>query len=307
MTGKILFSFCAILSIFISACFAAEQTPQQALLAELGCEKALIMNGDDLGRSKWSNEGILKAFREGILTSTSLMTANLAANEAYELIKQNPDLDVGVHFVLARDDAPGNLFPPLSPIDKVPHLVGDKGYFITDINWLIANVPKKEMGIELSAQTLAAYDHGVDVTHMDCHKGFYHLYDKKSVSVATKLAAKYDLPIRWTGRTTDAVLKKNGIIVPDFTTMVNMRDPYESKKEKFLKMLSDMKPGITEVVFHPATGGFSEDEARDRMGDLALALDPDVRNAIEENGICLLGYRRVRDFQRKWRQQHAGD
>nr|HPI76320.1 ChbG/HpnK family deacetylase [bacterium] len=116
----------------------AQVSPAQQFLAEIGCEKGLIMNGDDLGRSKWSNEGVLKAATEGALSSTSLMTAALGAQEAYEVIRNNPKLDVGVHLTLARDDAPGNLYSPLSPADKVPNLLNEQGFFITDLNTLFA-------------------------------------------------------------------------------------------------------------------------------------------------------------------------
>lgn len=292
----------AVIAILISALACAvycAADPQQKFMEEIGCEKALIVNADDLGRSKWSNEGIVKAYREGIVTSMSLMAPALEAEAAYDIVRENPDLDVGVHFVLARDDVEKNLYSPLSPPEKVASLIDDNGYFITDVNEIITAVPQKEMGIELSAQTKALYDNGVDVTHLDCHKAFYHLFDKKSVYVATRLARKYNLPIRWTGRHNDRVLIKNRIIVPNQTTMVNMRDPYEKKKETFLGMLDRMKPGITEIVCHPATGGFTPEEAKWRSGDLQLVLDPDVRAAVEKNGICLIGYRQLRDFQRK--------
>lgn len=281
----------------------AQVSPQQELLAGLGCEKGLIMNGDDLGRSKWSNEGVLKAASEGVLTSTSLMTAALGASAAYDVIKNNPKLDVGVHLTLARDDAPGNLYSPLSPADKVPNLLNEQGFFITDLNTLFAKASIGEMGMELTAQVDAAYENGVDVTHLDCHKGFYHLYDKKSLSVTLKLAEKHDLPIRWTGRPNDPALVRAGIIVPDYTTMVNMKDPYDKKKESLLKVVAELKPGITEVVFHPAVGGWDEAEAEMRTGDLGLALDPEVRAAIENSpGLCLVGWRQLRDFQRARRK-----
>ncbi len=283
---------------------AKTETPQRMFLKEIGCEKALIINADDLGRSEWSNEAILKGFNEGILTSTSIMTADLYVNEAYELVKANPKLDVGVHLTLARDDTPGHEYGPLVGAAKVPHLVDANGWFLTTINHL-ATVPQDEMDLELSAQVKAAYDRGVDVTHLDCHKGFYHAFDKKSLAVAIKLAKQYDLPLRWAGRPSDLILKKNGIVVTDGLNGDNLRDTVENRKKSFLSYLNNLKPGLYEYYFHPATGGFDENEAVSREGELSIVLDPEVKQAIKDNGICLVGYKQLRDFQRKLRKENS--
>ena len=68
-----------------------------------------------------------------------------------------------------------------------------------------------------------------------------------------------------------------------------------------------MKPGIYEYFIHPATGGYDEDEANTREGELKIALDPDIRQAIKDNNVCLIGYRDLRDFQRKWRKERTSE
>jgi chitin disaccharide deacetylase len=290
----------AVLSAALLAAGGAE-TPQQQFLKQIGCEKALIVNADDLGRSKWSNEGILKGFNEGILTSTSLMATGLAADDAYRMIRENPKLDVGVHLVLARDDAPGDNERPLSPIDKVKDLVDADGLFITDANRAVAAASKQEIELELTAQVKAVAGNGVDITHLDCHKGFYHTYDKKSLGVTLALASLYDVPIRWAGSSADKPLVKIGLVVPDRMFMMSMSTPHEKKKKMYLEGIAGLKPGITEFVLHPATGGYSEAEAKDRQSELSIALDPDIRQALKDNNVCLVGYRDLRDFQRKRR------
>ena len=54
--------------------------------------KSLIVNGDDFGYSREVNAGIIRAHREGILTSTSLMVAEAARDEAAALAPQLIDL-----------------------------------------------------------------------------------------------------------------------------------------------------------------------------------------------------------------------
>ena len=275
-----------------------ELTPQQVLLQELGVTKAVIFNGDDIGRTEWSNEGIVEAFEQGLLTSTSLMTPALFRDQAYDIIASNPQLDVGVHLVLARDDMPGNVYGPLTPADQVPSLVDDQGHFFTSIAPL-GKANKNEVYKELTAQIEHALAHGVDVTHLDCHMGWYHDYNPKTLKPVLALAAKYELPIRWQGSSSDPMLVKKGIVVPDHLDAINGRQPFEDKKQHLIDALNDLKPGITEFVIHPASGGYDEGEQHMRTTDLALMLDPDVRAAIENNGIALIGYRHLRDIQRR--------
>lgn len=62
--------------------------------------RRLIVNADDFGRSPSINAAVIRAHREGILTSASLMVNEPAFAEAVELAKQNPKLGVGLHLTL---------------------------------------------------------------------------------------------------------------------------------------------------------------------------------------------------------------
>jgi hopanoid biosynthesis associated protein HpnK len=60
----------------------------------------LIVNGDDFGSSHGANNAIIRAHREGILTSTSLMVNGNAADHAVRLARENKTLGVGIHVTL---------------------------------------------------------------------------------------------------------------------------------------------------------------------------------------------------------------
>ena len=62
--------------------------------------KKLILNADDFGMTRGVNEGIVRAHREGILTSTTLMANGEAFDDAVERARANPQLGVGCHLVL---------------------------------------------------------------------------------------------------------------------------------------------------------------------------------------------------------------
>ena len=67
--------------------------------------KQLIVNADDLGLTPGVNRGILRAFRDGIVTSASLLVTGSAFEEAVTLARQNPELDVGLHLALVEERA----------------------------------------------------------------------------------------------------------------------------------------------------------------------------------------------------------
>src|ERR1051325_11343648 len=62
--------------------------------------RRLIVNADDFGRSSSINKAIIRAYREGILTSASLMVNEPSCAEAVALAKQNPNLGIGLHLTM---------------------------------------------------------------------------------------------------------------------------------------------------------------------------------------------------------------
>src|SRR5258706_13042294 len=59
--------------------------------------RRLIVNADDFGRSRSINQAVIRAHKEGILTTASLMVNEPAFAEAVELAKANPTLGIGLH------------------------------------------------------------------------------------------------------------------------------------------------------------------------------------------------------------------
>jgi hopanoid biosynthesis associated protein HpnK len=62
--------------------------------------RRLIVNADDFGRSASINQAVIRAHREGILTTASLMVNEPACEEAVALARENPELGVGLHLTL---------------------------------------------------------------------------------------------------------------------------------------------------------------------------------------------------------------
>ena len=84
--------------------------------------RRLIVNADDFGRSSSINQAVIRAHREGILTTTSLMVNEPASEEAVALARENPTLGVGLHLTLLCGHS-------ALPHQEIPGLVNAKGEF----------------------------------------------------------------------------------------------------------------------------------------------------------------------------------
>ena len=84
--------------------------------------RRLIANADDFGRSASINQAVIRAHREGILTTASLMVNEAACEEAVALAREHPNLGVGLHLTLLCGHS---ALPP----EAIPGLVNARGEF----------------------------------------------------------------------------------------------------------------------------------------------------------------------------------
>lgn len=260
----------------------------------IGADVVLIINGDDFGKSLSSNAGVEQATEKGVLTSTTMIMCGLHVPEAMEYVRTHPKMDAGVHLNLLME----NTMPPygpLTPVSEVPSLVDAKGYFHTNLTFVPA-MKSGEVEKELEAQIKKALDLGMDVTHIDSHMGFYH-GDLRIFKITLKLSKKYGLPMRFPNpgfaNTADAA----GILTTNDILFDLGKYQGKEKVDHFVTWLKGLKPGIYEVVDHPATFGPDEKDVW-RKEDMELTWNDEVVKTIKDRGIRLTGYRALRDFQR---------
>lgn len=132
--------------------------------------RCLIVNADDLGLSRGTNLAIERAFRQGIVTSASLMVNMAAFEHAVEhVVRANPGLGIGLHLCLTSGR-------PVSPPDELPLLVGADGQFrhgflgLLRILALHGAVAREQIARELEAQALRLDAAGVAIDHVNGHQ-----------------------------------------------------------------------------------------------------------------------------------------
>jgi chitin disaccharide deacetylase len=127
----------------------------------------VIVNADDFGRSQEINQAIIRAHREGVLTSCSLMVTGAAFDEAVRLAKENPRLGVGIHLVTVVGQS-------VLPHAEIPSLVDEQQNFSNDPNqaglkYYFSPQARRELRRELAAQFAKFAATGLPFSHIDGH------------------------------------------------------------------------------------------------------------------------------------------
>jgi len=276
-------------------------------------EKRVIVNADDFGFSPGVSAGIVRACREGIVTSTTL-TANMpAAGEALSLLAETPGLGVGVHLNACQG-------PPLSEPARAL-LADDDG----QMNWtaprllracLFSRRRAEAVAAEFEAQIQWALDHGIAPTHLDSHR---HIHGWPAFFTrVTALAERYN--IRFVRRPVEKLPGGPWPRAPRkqrrVRWLLNLLEPLRGPSERVVttgtwgiahtgaidatwltRAAASVPPGVTEWMVHP---GQADDmpagQTRLRAGreaELAALCDPAVADAFGAQGVELTHYGRL--------------
>jgi hopanoid biosynthesis associated protein HpnK len=133
--------------------------------------RRLIVNADDFGRSHSINQAVIRAHREGILTTASLMVNGQAADEAVELARQNPRLGTGLHLTLVCGTS------ALKP-SEIPGLVdGDRSFsnnpIATGVRYFFHFSLRSPLEREIRAQFERFRATGLKLDHVNGHLHFH--------------------------------------------------------------------------------------------------------------------------------------
>ncbi len=264
----------------------------------------LIVNGDDWGLCPQVNLGVVRAHREGILTSTSLLANGAAWEQACQLSRTCPRLSVGLHLNLTWG-------APVLPAAEVASLVDQHGRFYS--KWvfirraLFGAVHVKEMAAEAQAQLQRVQSAGVTLSHLDSH---HHVHCLPTVGrLMEELAAQYGLPVlrRFHGAEAGSSLQAKaaaqicragvrrsplaGRAYPvcrfyGYDLMVR-----HDKKMALASILQRLPDGLNEVMCHPAEENVSQPSVRTRLHrffELQALCDRNIRRLLDERGIMLI-------------------
>jgi chitin disaccharide deacetylase len=129
--------------------------------------RRLIVNADDFGRSPSINAAVVRARREGILTSASLMVNEPAFAEAVALARENPSLGVGLHLTLLCGHS-------ALPARDIPGLVNERGEFThspvtAGLRYFFRPGLREQLRAEIRAQFRKFHATGLPLDHVNGH------------------------------------------------------------------------------------------------------------------------------------------
>lgn len=247
----------------------------------------LIINADDFGYSKGVNYGIIDAHQNGLVTSTTMMANMPAAEHASKLAFENPDLSVGIHFVLTCG----------APVSTgVPSLVDEYGNFKRlSVFEKDGSINPEEVEKEYRAQLERFLSFGLKPSHFDSHHHM-HMHDLV-YPVFEKLAKEQGVPIRISSPNPNHPSYKYK------TTKYFDYSFYNSEENAIsvdllihiLKKCSQFE--TSEIMSHPAfldqalLNGTSY--ALPRALEHQILTSKEVRRAIEDLNIKLINYRQL--------------
>jgi chitin disaccharide deacetylase len=276
----------------------------------------IIVNADDFGASAGVNRAVIRAFRDGFLTSCSLMVGGDAFPEAVKLARESRGLGVGLHLVAVMGKS---VLPPR----EIPSLVDREGYFSTDpvkagLNYFFSTTARKELAREMRAQFERFVASGIRLSHVDSHLHFH--FHPVVFDLAVGLCKEFgvrcmripeddlDLLTLWEGkrsvqrqtasrffglftRRMKARLEREGIV--HTRKVLGHFMTGRMNRSYVLHVLDHLSPGDYEIYLHPEDAGeniaFTAARSQRRL-ELEVLLDPQVKERIRERGIQLIHF-----------------
>lgn len=242
--------------------------------------RRLIVNADDFGLTAGVSRGILRAHREGLVTSATVL-ASLPPQPELDAAAAGAGLGLGLHFNLTWGR-------PVSPAGTVPSLVDAEGRFGRDLATLQERARPDDVRRECETQIeVFSRRFGRPPTHLDSHHHVHRVPRVMDAVVDVVLAAR--LPLRSQDAGFREGLRRHGIATTDHFVGDAQVEAYWTT-ERLLDQLATLPLGVTELMCHP--GVFDEDLTYSRYGrqrevELAALCDLEARATVQRLDIRL--------------------
>lgn len=273
--------------IFLALSLAVQSAPAEDI--------RLLVRSDDMGVAQAVNDGCLRSCLDGIARSVEVIVPGPWYPQAVRLLKDRPEIDVGLHLCLTSE------WEEIKwrPLTRAPSLVDASGHFFPmtrqrkdfppGTGFLEAGPKAEEVEAELRAQIETIRRDLPRVSHLTAHMGTATATPALRALVE-KLGAEYGLPLEHRD------LRR-------VTGFGGAAKSGEQKENDLVDVLGKLGPGTWLLVEHPATDtpesramghiGYTN-VAEDRAGVLRALVSPRVKEVVARRGIKLISYKDLR-------------
>uniref|UniRef100_UPI0032180910 polysaccharide deacetylase family protein n=1 Tax=uncultured Draconibacterium sp. TaxID=1573823 RepID=UPI0032180910 len=276
-------------------------------------KKVLLLHCDDAGMCEEANIAVQAYSLKDHIQSAAVMMPCPNAEEMVEWAKKHPKADIGVHLTLTSEWKKYR-WAPLTKASKVPGLIDPQGKMWHEVPDVVMHASAKEVETEVRAQIDKMIKMGYTPSHIDTHMGT--LYGSAEyVKVFLKIASEYRIPANAIDLSDPDVVEfyqKAGYPINDevIGLLANYKLPkldnfgsvpkgksYKEKRQNFFNLVNALKPGLTEIIFHPSietdnlksiTGSWQQ-----RVWEAEMFSDPVVINFFKENDIILTNWTEI--------------
>jgi predicted glycoside hydrolase/deacetylase ChbG (UPF0249 family) len=253
----------------------------------------ILIRCDDIGMCHSVNMAAKQVLDKGIPVSMSVMVPCPWFSEAVEMLKQYPNVSVGIHLTL-NSEWKQYRWGPVSGSSAVPTLVDSVGNFFPSRAKLFGNNPKlSEIETELRAQIEKAIHAGLKIDYLDYHMGAA-VQTLETRAIVEKLAAEYKLGI---SRYYDEVDAEGWYFTP-----------FANKPDTMLARLRTTQPGkINLFVIHvgldtPEMSAMEDlnpfgpkEMSKHRNGELNGLISPQFQQLLHDAKYRLVNYRMLNE------------
>jgi hopanoid biosynthesis associated protein HpnK len=277
-----------------------------AVSAQQEARRRLIVNADDFGLSAAVNEAVVRAHRDGILTSASLMVNEPGFDEAVRLARENPRLGVGLHLTLLMGHS-------ALPQPQIPGLVNERGEFSNrparaGMDYFFKRRLRAQLRAEILAQFARFHSTGLPLDHVNGHLhmhlhpvifailmeeaaglGIRHVRFTRDCLARSRRMSRghwlYRLShaaiYEWLSSRAREPLRRRGIKHAQIT--FGLLQNARVNEDYVLKLLPDLPPGDSELYSHPSLDNFKP--------EFDALVSPRVKESVTRLGIELIRYR----------------
>jgi predicted glycoside hydrolase/deacetylase ChbG (UPF0249 family) len=280
-------------------------------------DRVAIIHTDDIGMCQATMSALADLVDFGLVSSGAVMVPCPWFPHVAAYCRQHPRVDLGVHLTLTSEwDA--YRWGPISTRDPASGLMDEEGYFHRRSEQVQEHGDAAAVQLELQMQVDRAMAAGIDVTHVDTHMGA--VAQLEFIPAYVQLAIQHRLPamilrldeMGWREAGLDQEtaafatqlvqqLEAQGLPLLDHLVGLPLDQP-DGRVALAKQAFDRLPPGLTHFIIHPAQ---DTPELRaiapdwpSRVADYQAFTSEELRDAVRDSGVQVIGYRALRDLMR---------